>query len=638
MFRVTLLEQRSIGGLYESLTSVTSDHSFYTARNQARRATRQALKAFEKEVARCAKTNPKKFYKYISSRTKVRVGISELHTADRRAISDEEKATALNDFFVSVFTNEDTNPPTYEMHRVDTPWPDLKLTHEQVHDELRSLNESKSPGPDRLHPKVLRETADTITAPLLTIHQHSLDIGEVPEAWKRARVTAIYKGSRNDPGNYRPVSITSICCKVLEKLIRQAFVKHMSQNNLFTKEQHGFLGGRSCITQLLSALEEWTDALDKGVDIDTIYFDFAKAFDTVPHRRLVAKLKSYQISRQLVRWTESYLHNRVQQVSVNSVCSEWIKVTSGVPQGSVLGPVLFLAFINDMPGTVENSIRLFADDTKLYRAVTSADNDRKSLQRDIDTLDAWSQKWMLKFHPDKCKIMRIGQRHREHTYSMKTSDGQTTEIKKTTAEKDLGVTIDNRLTFSEHINNTVKKANQVMGMIRRTFKFIDKDIFALLFKSRVRPILEYGNTIWSPRLKKDIDAIERVQRRATKTVPGLATLPYPERLRVLKLPSLIYRRARGDMIETYKYQHNVYDIDNEWLKPETSTVTRGHTRKLIKPRCNSTLRLHCFSHRVVNPWNSLPENVVSAPSVNAFKSRLDNHWKAYQFTVEQIVM
>ena len=196
-----------------------------------------------------------------------------------------------------------------------------------------------------------------------------------------------------------------------------------------------------------------------------------------------------------------------------------------------------------------------------HRAVTSADDDRKSLQRDIDTLDAWSQKWMLKFHPDKCKIMRIGQRHREHTYSMKTSDGQTTEIKKTTAEKDLGVTIDNRLTFSEHINNTVKKVNQVMGMIRRTFKFIDKDIFALLFKSRVRPILEYGNTIWSPRLKKDIDAIERVQRRATKTVPGLATLPYPERLRVLKLPSLIYRRARGDMIETYKYQHNQWRPD-----------------------------------------------------------------------------
>ena len=167
-------------------------------------------------------------------------------------------------------------------------------------------------------------------------------------------------------------------------------------------------------------------------------------------------------------------------------------------------------------------------------------------------------------------------------------------------------------------------------MIRRTFKLIDKEIFALLFKSRVRPILEYGNTIWSPRLKKDIDAIERVQRVATNTVPGLATLPYPERLRVLNLPSLIYRRARGDMIETYKYQPNVYDIDNEWLKPETSTVTIGHMRKLIKPRCNSTLRLHCFSHRVVNHWNSLPANVVSAPSVNAFKSRLDNHWQTYQ--------
>ena len=261
-----------------------------------------------------------------------------------------------------------------------------------------------------------------------------------------------------------------------------------------------------------------------------------------------------------------------------------------------------------MPGTEENSIRLFADDSKLYRAVTSVDDDRKSLQRDINRLDAWSQKWMLKFLPDTCKIMRIGQRHREHTYTMNTSDGLITELKKKTAEKDLGVTMHNRLTFSEHINNTVKKVNQVMGMIRRTFKFINKEIFALLFKSRVRQILEYGNTIWSRRLKKDIDAIERVQRRATKTVPGLATMAYPEILRVLNLPTLIYRRARGDMIETYKYQHNVYDIDNEWLKPETSTVTRGHTRKLIKPRCNSTLRLHCSSYRFVNHWNSLPEN------------------------------
>ena len=235
-------------------------------------------------MAICAKTNPKTFYKYINSRTKVRVGISELHTADKRAISDEEKATALNGFFVSVFTNEDTNPPACDMHPVDTTCPDLKLTHERMHDELRSLNdnESKSPGPDRLHPKVLRETADTITAPLLTIYQHVLDTGEVPEAWKRVRITAIYKkGSRNAPGNHILVSLTAICCKVLEKLIRQAFVKHMSQNNLFTKEQHGFLYH----TVVVSAGGVDRCVGQGGVAIDTICFDFAKAFDTitVPH-------------------------------------------------------------------------------------------------------------------------------------------------------------------------------------------------------------------------------------------------------------------------------------------------------------------------------------------------------------------
>ena len=167
-------------------------------------------------------------------------------------------------------------------------------------------------------------------------------------------------------------------------------------------------------------------------------------------------------------------------------------------------------------------------------------------------------------------------------------------------EKDLGVVVDNKLTFSQHINSTVVKANQVVGMIRRSFKYMDKEIFVQLFTSRVRPLLEYGNVIWNPRLIQDIDAIERVQRRATKTVPGISTMSYPDRLRTLRLPSLVYRRARGDMIETYKFLHNVYDLNNEWLRRDPSTRTRGHSLKLEKIRCQTTMRQHCFSNRVLN--------------------------------------
>ena len=196
--------------------------------------------------------------------------------------------------------------------------------------------------------------------------------------------------------------------------------------------------------------------------------------------------------------------------------------------------------------------------------------------------------------------------------------------------------MDNKLTFSQHTNSTVVKANQVVGMIRRSFKYMDKYILCNFFTSRVRPILECGNVIWNPRLIRDIDAVGRVQRRATKTVPGISTMSYSDRLRTLRLPSLVYRRARGDMIETYKFLHNVYDLNNEWLRRDPSTRTRGHSLKLEKRRCQNTMRQHCFSNRVINNWNSLPESIISAPTVNSFKSKLDQHWYNHIYSTAPI--
>ena len=562
------------------------DYELYCkARNQARRATRQAMKQFEKEVAKNAKTNPKTFHKYVNSKTKVRTGIGELQVDDVTSISDEEKASTLNKYFSSVYTKEDTKRiPTCENHAVRTPCPRIQLSRNDVYRELQALNPTKSAGPDNLYPIVLKETASTIAGPLLRIFQLSLDTGEVPAAWQRANVTPIFKkGNRKEPGNYRPISLTCICCKVLEKFIRQTMVNHMAENDLLTNDQHGFWSGRSCTTQLLSVIETWTDQLEKGIDIDVLYFDFSKAFDMVPHRRLLSKLESYKVSQQITDWVEAYLSNRKQRVLVNGTRSEWEAVSSGVPQGSVLGPVLFLIYINDLPKEVKNCIRLFADDTKLYRTVTT-DLDCLSLQQDIDNIEEWASKWQLKFHPKKCKTMRIGDKYPRYNYTMTAEDGTIVKLEETVVEKDLGVVVDNKLTFSHHINSIVARANQVMGMIRRSFKYMDKDIFVQLFTSRVRPILEYGNVIWSPRLIRDIDAVERVQRRATKTVPGISTMTYPDRLQTLRLPSLVYRRARGDMIETYKYLHNVCvmcdrRVYSEFLQSwrfSTFTVIRRH--------------------------------------------------------------
>ena len=239
-----------------------------------------------------------------------------------------------------------------------------------------------------------------------------------------------------------------------------------------------------------------------------------------------------------------------------------------------------------MPNIVNSCVKLFADDTKIYRSVINI-ADCENLQSDIDSLSQWAQKWQMKFHPNKCKVMRLGNSNPEFTYKMRTEEGDTVALEVSSIEKDLGVHMDNKLAFKDHIAKTVNKANQITGMIRRSFQFMDMDMFKSLFTSRVRPVLECGNTIWCPRHKKDVTAIENVQRRATKMVPGLHNLQYEDRLKKLKLPSLIYRRERGDMIETYKYLTNIYNTENPWLILEADSNTRGHSLKLTKQRSTS---------------------------------------------------
>ena len=413
----------------------------------------------------------------------------------------------------------------------------------------------------------------------------------------------------------------------MEQLIREGIVDHMQRNSYVTPHQHGFVKGKSCTSQLLWVLEKWSELLDNNQSIDNIYFDFQKAFDTVPHNRLIRKLEYYGIKGKMLKWIRDFLANRKQRVTLNGVILDWIDVLSGVPQGSVLGPILFVIYINDLPETVHNILKLFADDTKLFKQIESTE-DCQDLQNDIERLEEWSDKWLLRFHPQKCKAMRVGKNHPPFTYHMKDKDGNRVDLTETSVEKDLGVHFDNKINFNDHIQKTVKKSNQTLGLIRRTFQHLNSTILINLFKSRVRPILEYGNVVWSPYLKKDIVAIENVQRRATKLLPGLASLPYDKRLKQLKLPSLMYRRRRGDMIETWKYLNKIYSAESPWFELcDTGNNTRGHSLKLKKKRFRTQRQAHIFSNRVVDDWNSLPTDVVTAPSINSLKNRLDKHWQ-----------
>ena len=290
--------------------------------------------------------------------------------------------------------------------------------------------------------------------------------------------------------------------------------------------------------------------------------------------------------------------------------------------------MLFLIFINDLPDVLEICVKLFADDTKVYETIT-CQQDRLPVQRSVTNAVNWAKDWDMEFNDTKCHHLHIGKHDNDLNYTIEKQD-QECIITKVDSEKDLGVTIDKNLNFREHISTKINIANRNLGIIFRTFTFLDPEMFKNLYKSLVRPHLEYGTVIWSPMYKKDRIAIENVQRRATKLVNSCKDLSYPERLKKLGLPSLEYRRDRLDLVQVYKILNDIDKVDKDKLFTMSNYgSTRGHPKKLFKERPRLNIRANSFSNRVVNVWNNLPEQVVMAPSVNAFKSRLNNHWKGH---------
>ena len=467
---------------------------------------------------------------------------------------------------------------------------------------------------------------EQLAEPLKIIFEHSFNFGEIPLDWSLAFITAIFKkGNKSDPGNYRPVSLTSIICKLMETIIREDVMKHMKANKLFSQKQFGFLSGRSTVLQLIKVIDDWMNILEGGDAVDVIYCDFMKAFDKVPHGRLLEKVKSYNLGEKCSKWIEAFLKNRKQCVIVNEQKSEWKEVISGVPQGSVLGPLLFVLYINDLPEVIENGseIYLYADDTKVFRKIRNPE-DMERLQKDLECMKRWSEKWLLFFHPEKCKFMRLGNyEERQNGYKMRE------QLEEVSSEKDIGVVIDNKLSFSDHLAEKINKANKVVGLIRRTFVALDEEIFRCLYVAMVRPHLEYANQIWAPYLVKDIEAVENVQRRASKLVPSLKDLTYEERLRKLRLPTLAYRRARGDMIETFKIMKGIYDneVTQDIFVLREDQRTRGHNRRIFKEHSRWNKSKNSFCRRVVNNWNQLPQWVIDSDTVERFEANLDKVWR-----------
>ena len=400
--------------------------------------------------------------------------------------SDKEKAELLNNFFTTVFTKENLEKiPEVPDKVVESNLENIEIAETEVLKMLREPDASKPMGPNNIHPFLIKSMAEVFVKPLTLIFQKSVSSGTLPNAWKEARITPIFKkGSKTEPSNYRPVSLTSIVCKTLEKLVRKSIIEHLNNNNLLSDRQYGFRSHRSCALQLLNVMERWTEYVEQHQSWDTVYLDLAKAFDKVSHQRLLRKVASYGIRGEVLSWITDFLSDCRQCVSIKGSSSSWMPVDSGVPHGSVLGPVLFILYVNDIPDIVKSSVWTFADDTKLFMSTDQCD----TLQDDLKTLMVWAELWELTFNVLKCKIIHYGLNNPEHDYTMNNQKLQSVE-----EECDLGVTFSKDLKFSQHIAKKINKANSTLALIKGTFQYLDKHSFLRLYTALVRPHLEFTN-------------------------------------------------------------------------------------------------------------------------------------------------
>ncbi|BHF81444.1 hypothetical protein SprV_0702457400 [Sparganum proliferum] len=609
----------------KSLTDGTpvSKNAYKTQRNLVKRLTLRTRQNFEKDLLNRAMVNPKLFYSYVRSSTRNRDPIPFLKTSGDVEISEDgEKAEHFSQFFKSIFTSESLfTPPDYDFDegpKIES----VSFDEATVRKELMTLNESKSPGPDDIPPKLLKELAAELAKPLSMLFQASFEAGCLPADWKSARITPLHKGgSKASANNYRPISLTSICCKLMEKIIKRELMRFLEQHNLLSDAQHGFRSGRSCVTNLLNCLERWTRSVDEGNALHVVYIDFKKAFDSVPHQRLLHKLSRIGVRGNLLKWIQSFLLDRCQTVHVGGQQSTEVAVESGVPQGSVLGPTLFIIYVNDCVSELDCGVGMFADDIKLWSVIRTAD-DEEHLQANLNRLQQWSKDWLLPFNEKKCNILRVG-RARSPNHMAYCLNG--IPLQEVDSQKDLGVWITTSLKPSLHCTKIAKSAMSVLYLVKRTFSAFDEDCFAKVFRTFVRPQLEFAIQAWRPWTAKDISILERVQRRATKLVAGQGSLPYATRLANLDLFPLSYRQLRGDLIQAFRIirGQDCSLVPGDFFELATTTNLRGHQFKLRVTGARLDTRKFFFSNRVIEAWNALPVDVVMSASVEVFKRKLD---------------
>ena len=582
------------------------------------------------ELGICKNPCSRKFYSYVNKKLKSHSSIPSLRKADNTlATTDLEKAELLNLSFQNFFTEDDGKRP-HSSPKDTCIMQSFELTEEDVVRAIKKSKDKVSRTPEDIPIYFIKRTISSIIKPLHFIFYRSIKENKIPDQWKTSIITPVFKkGSRCAPGNYRPIALTSSFSRILEAIVLEKITSHLLINNLLTPRQFGFLAERSSCSQLLTCLSDWWNAFSASEVSNVVYTDITKAFDSVSHSKLLKVLEDFKITSSVIDWIRNFLKNRNQRVVVNSTVSSSRKVFSGVPQGSVIGPLLFVIYINDITKCTSSlegvgNVALFADDMKVYSTKT------ENLQVSLNHICTWLRERQLTLAPHKCTVIPI----KKPSLETDVQDFylNTTQVSHCDNVKDLGVIISSDLKWSSHVNYIHKSASATSYQIFKAFKTTNIWTLLKLFTTYVRPKLEFNTSVWSPYLSKDIEKIEKIQATYTRKAFQRCNIKfssYENRLYQLSIKSLQDRRIIFDLVLTYKIIHGLTDMDfNDFFTFKSNPYSlRGNTIKIAaKLKINTknpNLQIkHCFFLRATKYWNLLPDTIAQTSTLNIFKHRI----------------
>ena len=547
---------------------------------------------------------------------------------------DFEKANLFNNYFQGQTVLDDSNAVLPELPEPSylTSLSSIAFDPQEVEEILRTLKTDKASGPDGLSNRILKELSHELSSPLCSLFNKSLSLGKFPSPYKDANVTPVHKkGDLSIVSNYRPISLLNSVAKLFEKLVFKYLYNHLQDNNMLSSLQSGFIPCDSPVNQLAYLYHIFTEALDAGKEVRTVFCDISKAFDRVWHDGLIYKLKAAGVSGDVLRWFQSYLSGRRQRVVLPGSFSEWVYIKAGVPQGSILGPLLFLLYINDIVKNIGSNIRLFADDTSLFIIVDNPTTAALCLNSDLEKLSRWTAIWLVTFNPSKNESLLISRKINKPIHPPLYM--QNVQIQEVSSHKHLGLYFSNDCSWHQHIDYIKQKAWFRIHIMRKLKFKLDRKSLETIYLSFIRPLLEYGDVIWDNCTQYEKNELDKVQNEAARITTGTTKLVSLDNLYKEVGWQTLHRRRQDHKITLfYKMFNQLTPVYLSSLIPQQVNAISHHNLRnsndIHTIRSNTSLYHNSFLPSTLRQWNSLPVEVRQLNTLSSFKTFLKKDLKS----------